>query len=441
VLQRKAPLNGRRAVLKTVVCGHSPAEGFDSSAFLQHFWNFYIDFYIDSMYSSGMRIANNLEVTFHRTVRVKDGRTPANLPPSLGRMALYSVAKYRKNCPDDWADDACFMALHDHEAMWMSFSVSGRPVALLVGAGGINALTGEKLGTVLAKDNYLVAPPQPWLDGWKDQDGTVYQFVATPYQKGNGITVAEQLIGEESKTGALGIAVFDVTDGATLKGYHSYPGEVYGGGAYDSMVQSSCYAKSHGTKPQLTASLNGPVKRALGPTRSAVMDCEMGIGRGGKIFQKIYPDPHGLEVWQPKPTAVFAVYLVNAQVAEEITGEKVANPSSQETYAGNWFELKDQELGDVAGSGKFSGLKSAAFPGDTANVKEEKEVTEHQSVAGESVSTWERGAHAPSGLALNALRAVFPGETLFEEVGALLEGSVSLAGTNCLESSRHGDEP
>src|SRR6185369_14990848 len=116
-----------------------------------------------------MRIGS-LEVTFHRTVRVADGRTPSNLPPSLGRMALHSVKKYRKNCPESWGDDAYFMALHDVEAMWMSFhTMGGTPLALLVGAGGINALDGEKLGTILAKDNYLVAPPQPWLDGWKDK--------------------------------------------------------------------------------------------------------------------------------------------------------------------------------------------------------------------------------------------------------------------------------
>src|SRR4030095_10042040 len=146
-----------------------------------------------------MRIGK-LEVVFHRTVRVADGRVPSNLPPNLGTMNVYKVADYRDRCPN---------ALHDTEALWISFRSSVLPVAVLVGAGGINALTGEKLGTKLEKDNYLVTPPQPWLDGWKSDDGCVYQFVATPYQKGDGITVAEQLIGGESKTGAIGLAVFE----------------------------------------------------------------------------------------------------------------------------------------------------------------------------------------------------------------------------------------
>jgi hypothetical protein len=295
-------------------------------------------------------------------------------------MTLYSVAKYKKNCPEDWAENACFMALHDHEAMWMSFSVQGTPVALLIGAGGINALTGEKLGAVLAKDNYLVAPPQPWLDGWKDQDGTVYQFVATPYQKGKGISVAEQLIGEESKTGAIGIAVFDAKKDAKLKMYHT-PVESYGS-AYGDMCTTMGYTGQsvNCVSSSITLDCAKP-KRSL--ARSAIKHAEMGIGKGGKIIQKIYSDPHGLEVWETKPTSVFAVYLVDAKTAEEITGEKVASPAAQETYSGVWFGLKDQELGDVAGSSKFAGLKSAAFPGDTANVTEEKEAVEAEAATGE----------------------------------------------------------
>src|SRR5215467_15356670 len=163
-----------------------------------------------------MRIGN-IEVVFHRTVRVPDGRQPSSLPPSLGRMDLYPVAKYAKRCPEKWEKGAYFLALHETEAMWMSFRSLAHPIAMLVGAGGINALTGEKLGITLEKDNYLVAPPQPWLDGWKDKDGTVYQFVATAYQKGKGITVAEQLMGEESKTGAIGIAFFHPKDPSKLQ--------------------------------------------------------------------------------------------------------------------------------------------------------------------------------------------------------------------------------
>jgi hypothetical protein len=315
-----------------------------------------------------MRIGNT-EVVFHRTVRVPDGRQPSNLPPSLGRMDLYPVAKYAKRCPENWEKEAYFLALHETEAMWMSFHSKAHPVAMLVGAGGINALTGEKLGITLEKDNYLVAPPQPWLDGWKDKDGTVYQFVATAYKKGKGITVAEQLMGEESKTGAIGIAFFNPKDPSKLKTkyapFEGYTQSLTGDDFTWKAGEFTAVFSSASVKP--TAAAAGPrglLSRFRGPARTTFD--EMGVGRGGKIIQKIYPDPHGLDVWDQSPCATLACYLVNAEVFEEITGEQIPRPVSSEKYSGPWFGLQDKAEGDVAGTNKFTGLKSAVFPGSAA---------------------------------------------------------------------------
>jgi hypothetical protein len=43
-----------------------------------------------------MRLGN-LDITFHRTVRVAEGCAVSNLPPSLGRMKLHKVQDYRTN--------------------------------------------------------------------------------------------------------------------------------------------------------------------------------------------------------------------------------------------------------------------------------------------------------------------------------------------------------
>ena len=313
-----------------------------------------------------------LEVVFHRTVRVADGRVPSNLPPSLGTMKVYKVADYRDRCPKEWDEGAFFVALHDTEALWISFGHSGVPVAVLVGAGGINALTGEKLGTKLEKDNYLVTPPQPWLDGWKSDDGCVYQFVATPYQKGDGITVAEQLIGAESKTGAIGLAVFEPKDIRSLKPV-SKPIEGYGDSPTDtdfewtdlakSVLYSAASEASMPAKPMaVTPSDKVACLRDSGPELS-----EMGIGKGGRIQQKIYVDPYGIEAWQNAPVAAVAIYIVNAKAFEEITGEKIPQPVGHEKYKGVWFGLKDHDLSDVSGTSKFGWLKSV-FLGDLSNL-------------------------------------------------------------------------
>ncbi len=288
-------------------------------------------------------------------------------------MKLHKVADHRKNCPEDWADDAYFMSLHDTEAMWLSFTPESGPCAVLVGAGGVNALSGQKLGTKLEKDNYLVCPPQPWLDGWKDVDGTVHQFIATPHRKGDGLTVGEQIIGKDSKTGAMGLAVFYPKDGAKLKA-PSYPNQGIADSAGSSTMDWGGPVGGLKAMNMCLASASlGPFsgkKAALGPVmRSARPHVEMGLGKGGKIIQKVYGDPHGIEVWRDKPTVVFAFYLVDAKTAAEITGEIVAAPAVYSGYQGPWFGLQDEQLPDVLGTGIFSGLKSAAFTGDISNVE------------------------------------------------------------------------
>lgn len=332
---------------------------------------------------------NNLEVSFHRTVRVAEGRAASSLPPSLGHMKMFKVLDYRKSCPMDWDDNAYFMSLHDTEAMWISFNSNGNPCAVLIGAGGVNALTGQKLGTKLEKDNYLVCPPQPWIDGWKDVDGTVHQFIATPHKKGDGLTVAEQIIGAESKTGAMGLAIFDPKTNlhpthtphqgvmgqsfSTTMDWKSY--DSAGIGAYHQAfcLQTSASindceyeTQDGGSYVKCTESAGDSV------LRSARAHVEMGVGKGGKIIQKIYEDPYGIEVWKETPAVVFAFYLVDAKTAEEITGEKVAAPADHAQYNGPWFGLQDEKLSDVLGTSIFSGLKSAAFIGDTSNVNAEK---------------------------------------------------------------------
>jgi hypothetical protein len=299
----------------------------------------------------------SLEVQLHRTVRVPEGRQPANLPPHLGYFETFKVADYRDRCPEGWETEGVFIPVQKQEALWLSFRPTN-PVAVLIGAGTINAVTGKELQPELEKDGYLVCPPQPWLDGWKSPNGTVYQFVATEYQGGEGLTVGEQILGAECKGGGIGIAVFEPTDPARLKNVAT-PFEKFGG-MYDEVGMMSP-SKGINYQPAghlfsgsvvLDSALSAEVK-----TRGAILP-EMGLGKGGEIVQKVYPDPHGLEVWNPKPTATSAIYLISAEQFAEITGKPLPEVVSSENYGGNWFGLADKEQADVAGSSAFVGLKS-----------------------------------------------------------------------------------
>lgn len=301
-----------------------------------------------------MRI-EQVQITFQRTIRVPDGRSPTSLPPGLGAFPTYMVADYRANCPDLWEDDGVFVPMHAREAMWISFTLAGdSPRALLVGAGNVNAVTGEKLTARLAwPQNYVVLPIQPWLDGWKDTDGVIYQFVATRYEGGDGLTVGEQVLGEDSRTGGIGIAVFKPKD-PDLKSQSPFH-EYVTGGPYDFMPMAySCSGETPSMAMVADMSL-----------ACSVSFDEMGLGRGGRIKQKVYPDPFVTDgktvedVWQAEPASSMAVYLVAAEAFSEITGLKVPDmPQAFEKYQGPWFDLPDQEYGDAKGSEVFSGLKS-----------------------------------------------------------------------------------
>jgi hypothetical protein len=94
--------------------------------------------------------------------------------------------------------------------MWIKFSAK-EPFALKIYVGGVNAISGvpikESPETALkrlqlsdkVKQDYVVLPDQPWLDGIASDDGRIRQFVAMP--KGSGYSVEAQVTGEEKIDG------------------------------------------------------------------------------------------------------------------------------------------------------------------------------------------------------------------------------------------------
>lgn len=104
--------------------------------------------------------------------------------------------------------------MYQSEALWISFSSWGDfgsgasyPFAVKIAAGKINAVTGEPWTNGLAKrrQNYVVVPDQPWLDGFCVQKGLIRQFVAMPL--GQGYTAEEQITGT-AEHGGIQIIVY-----------------------------------------------------------------------------------------------------------------------------------------------------------------------------------------------------------------------------------------
>jgi hypothetical protein len=346
-------------------------------------------------YSTTIQLAD-MSIALNRTVRVPSGQTN-NLPAGLGHFPIYKVADYKSGCPTDWKVDGIFFPIYRQEAMWMDFTAHN-PTALIVASGNINAITGkpfdptkaiyESKGTpnrnrkksknsnsgnhdldIRLEDpqNYIIAPLQPWLDGWKAEDGKIYQFVAA--ELGSGETVEGQLTGEETH-GGLQFISYKPKPSQNLVNQTRPHTHVLGNPHY--MPESSSFPtngypfphwQQHPHKKYFSESCtvlrrggnsSGIRYRSSAPT-------SMGFGRGGEIAQKIYPDPYGLQVWEEKPKAALKVYMVLADDFKQITGfDAPPTPVTMETYQRlgiPWYELADKPYKDTAGSDKFAKLK------------------------------------------------------------------------------------
>lgn len=320
-----------------------------------------------------------LGVTFQRTLRIPDDGRTYPLPPGLGAFPLRRVLDYRDRVPAEWVKTSgIFLPMYQREAMWISFQPRHwKPNAVKVAAGKINAVSGQPwkpeleaptrkggpfrsfFGGAKTEQDYLAVPPQPWLDGFNTGSGTIKQFVAMPL--GMGYTVEGQLTGKETH-GGLQLMVYEPRRGLFAPPPPPPPMArsrgAAGFGPPPSMAGSVAAAQG-----ATFGSTTGSFAAAARPSRSAKAS-SMGLAAGGKMDQKIYPDPHGLEVWDQANHGRVFVHIVNSVLWREITGEATPeSPVSARTYtdAGYpWFSLYDEDRGDVSPSAALASVKSVA---------------------------------------------------------------------------------
>lgn len=275
-------------------------------------------------------------LNFQRTLRIPDDGKTYPLPPGLGAFPVCRVEDYEDGVPNAWKEHGgVFIPMHQREALWISFQPRyWRPNAVKVGIGMINAVSGKGWDQTLCEDreDYLVCPPQPWLDGINAGDGYIRQFVAMPL--GMGYTVEAQVTGEE-KFGGVQIVVYE----PKLGRFPEEPPE-------DICRQPSAASPSHG---------------AIMPGVCGI-GVEMGIGSGGRMKQKIYPDPHGVDTWDQENYGRVFVHIVNSMMYREITGkEPPPTPITAKTYTQYgfpWFDLYDEDLGDITVPETFKKIKT-----------------------------------------------------------------------------------
>ncbi len=287
-----------------------------------------------------IEIGERFALSFQRTLRIPDDGKAYPLPPTLGTFPLRWVSDFAARLPEQWSQPgeppALFIPMYQREALWLAFeAASWKPNAVKIGIGRVNALTGHSWdeGLHANPQDYLVCPQQPWLDGINSGEGVIRQFVAMPL--GAGYTVEGQLTGAE-RVGGLQVLVYDPRPGL-------FPDQPPPPKPFDSLP-------------------GGPDSSPLGLASQAPDSLGMGLGAGGQITQKIYPDPFGLQTWDASQAGRVAVYILNSQQYQAVTGDlPPPTPVSARTYteAGfPWFALYDERRGDLPAASALSGVQS-----------------------------------------------------------------------------------
>jgi len=279
-----------------------------------------------------------IRIDFQRTLRLPDDGHDYHLPPGLGRFPLRHIEDFDLGSSNRRkARGGVIMPMFQTDALWLNFSSLGYgrpalPVALKIGAGKINAVSGEKWGDGLRQDpqNYVVLPEQPWLDGFNVEKGKVRQFVAMPL--GRGYTVEEQ-IDPESDVGGIQIEAIPMKK------------EVY---------------EQLKAKREEVSSIRFGVNMMMACEAPASM--EMGLGMGGSMRQEIYDDEYGLDAWDLANSQRCFIMLANAEQWMSITGEEPPlSPISAEAYSKAglpWFDYYDGDRQAIEGAKALGNIKS-----------------------------------------------------------------------------------
>jgi hypothetical protein len=239
---------------------------------------------------ASLNVANNtievgdlFKVSLVRTVRVPDDGRVYPLTPHLGDFEVRAASSHASRVPASWSrENGVFVPIYDGEAMWLRFTAR-MPHAVLVTIDSVDAVTARKSdGTLHARpQNYVVCPPQQWLDGLVVDDsqnpGRVRQFVAQPQPRD-----------QDSARGGLTLRVYPPTPGSAAA--------------------------------QLRLTDQSAVQTAN------PFALEMSVTPRGLMHEGIEPDPFGVATWDADASTHVEIHFAEVQWFSEVTGETVPPP-------------------------------------------------------------------------------------------------------------------
>lgn len=310
-----------------------------------------------------------LTITFHRTLRIPDDDREYPLPPSLGRFPIRHVDDYRERVPVKWVEHGGVMLpMYQAEALWISFSSkhiykhrAQYPFAIKIGTGKISAITGDDWEKGLKEEDYIVVPPQPWIDGYKIEEDVIRQFVAAPL--GWGFSAEEQITGK-AEHGGIQIEVFPMHRELFDKKYPERKEDpeikTSGRGKKRFLGSGASGTRCFGSPGVYAASLDFCDCNDAAPVAAAA--AEMGLAAGGRMHQEIFKDPHGKDSWKIPSRSRCFIHLANSMAWEAITEQKPpSTPVTAELYTRHgypWFDYYDESQTALKATEKLAGLKS-----------------------------------------------------------------------------------
>jgi hypothetical protein len=291
-----------------------------------------------------------LRLDFQRTLRIPDDGRDYPLPPGLGRFPLRHVDDFAANVPATWRERGGVMfPMFQSEATWILLRPEhdfdrgvGYPFALKVAAGKINAVTGQSWNNGLNRNpqDYLVAPRQPWLDGYCVEKGVIRQFVAMPL--GAGYSAEEQITGQ-AEFGGVQIIVYPMKPDVFERRFPKL----------ERLSKRRCTTES--------------VDSWLALDMEFCASAAMGLAPGGRMKQEIYDDLFDFDDWDLAHSSRCFVHLTNSIAWRAITGEAPPTmPPTAKQYAQAglpWFDYYDDRAKALAGSSILDKLKSVVGMG------------------------------------------------------------------------------
>ncbi|MEI7823938.1 MAG: hypothetical protein WCI01_01475 [Chlorobiaceae bacterium] len=300
-----------------------------------------------------------LSIQFQRTLRIPDDGKDYPLPPGLGHFPLRLVDDYPATVPESWKKNGgVMMPMYQAEALWLCFNTedvdnrASYPFAIKIATGKLSAVSGQPMrkGLNMEPQDYVVAPRQPWLDGYCVEKGVIRQFVAMPL--GQGYSAEEQITGN-SEFGGLQLLVYPMKRKAFERRFQK--------------------------------------RRAIAERRKVFWDsstsacsCEppdMGLSPGGRMKQEIYEDPYNPEEWDLENSSHCFVHIANSEIWSEITGKKPPHrPYTSADYSRcglPWFDYYAEEGATaIDGAETLQGLKSVK---ELGALKKENPLPENES--------------------------------------------------------------